>query len=133
MLKSLLPFFRLGLGGKLGSGRQMISWISLDDVLGSFYHILTQETLSGPVNIVSPCPISQEFFAKTLARVLSKPCFFSIPSFLLMGEKAKELVLSSVEVVPLKLQESGYVFLYPQIEEALFEMKSQGALEKKLF
>jgi len=121
LLKSLLPLFRLGLGGKLGSGKQMISWASLDDVLGAFYHALTHEKLSGPVNIVSPFPVSQEFFAKTLAKVLSKPCFFSVPSFFFLGEKAKELVLSSVEVFPSSLEESGYLFLYPKIEDALIK------------
>ncbi len=118
MLKKILPIFQLGLGGKIGDGKQMISWISLEDVMDSFYHILTKDIVKGPVNIVSPFPVSQETFAKTLAKVLSKPCFFSIPRFLFLGEKAKELILSSIEVRPLRLEETGYAFLFPKLEDA---------------
>ena len=76
MLKKLLPIFRWGLGGKIGDGKQKISWVSLEDVLGAFYHILMEESLRGAVNIVSPFPVSQEYFAKALSKVLFKPCFF---------------------------------------------------------
>lgn len=119
MLKSLLPLFRLGLGGKMGSGKQMISWISLEDLVRSFYHILLKNEIQGPVNVVSPFPVSQEFFAKTLAHILSKPCFFTLPRFLFRGEKAKELIFSSIEARPVKLEQSGFCFLYPKLKEAL--------------
>jgi uncharacterized protein (TIGR01777 family) len=116
ILKALLPLFRLGLGAKIASGKQMISWVALEDVMGALLHILTDEALKGPVNIVSPHPVSQEVFAKSFAKALSKPCFFRIPRFLLQGEKAKELLLSSLAVVPSKLQLSGYCFFYPTLE-----------------
>ncbi len=112
ILKALRPLFQLGLGGKIASGKQMISWVALEDVTGALLHILMDQTLKGPVNIVSPNPVSQEVFAKAFAKALSKPCFFRIPRFLLWGEKAKDLLLSSLAVVPSKLQNSGYCFSY---------------------
>lgn len=115
VLKALLPMFRLGFGAKIASGKQMISWVSLEDAMGALLHILMDETLFGPVNIVSPNPISQEVFAKALAKALKKPCFLTVPGFLLRGEKAKELLLSSLAVVPSKLQLSGYCFSYPTL------------------
>ena len=119
MLKALLPLFQLGLGGKLGDGRQWMSWIALEDVIGAFYHILLTDSLRGPVNLVSPNPVSQAVFAKTLARILSRPCFFSIPRFLLFGEKAKELLLSSSYAASDLLLKTGYVFLYSNLLDVL--------------
>ncbi len=119
ILKSLLPLFRFGLGARLGSGKQIMSWISLEDVIGAFYHILRSKDARGPINIVSPFPVSQEVFAKTLAQVLSKPCFFSIPKSLFPGEKARELLFDSKEVIPMKLEISRFTFLLPKLEQAL--------------
>ena len=116
ILKALLPIFRLGLGGKIASGKQKISWVALEDVMGALLYILMEDTLRGPVNVVAPCPVSQEVFAKAFAKALSKPCFFSIPRFLLRGEKAKELLLSSLAATPSKLQRSGYCFTYPTLD-----------------
>lgn len=119
MLKALHPLFLLGLGAKLGNGKQIISWVALDDAISAIAHILKNKSLQGPVNIVSPLPVSQEFFAKTFAEVLSKPCFLSIPRCLIRGEKAKELFFSSIEALPFQLKQSGFSFAFPSLKEAL--------------
>lgn len=119
--KMLVPF-RLGLGGVVGSGKQYMSWISIDDHIGIILHIINTESLSGPVNAVSPNPVTNQRFTKTLGRVLKRPTLFPLPAFLarlILGEMADALLLSSTRVVPVALQESGYSFLYPQLEPAL--------------
>ncbi|HET6371526.1 MAG TPA: TIGR01777 family oxidoreductase [Nitrospiria bacterium] len=121
LAKMLLPF-RLGLGGKIGSGGQYMSWVSIDDVVGVIQHAIKTETLSGPVNVVAPEPVTNEDFTKTLGRVLGRPTFFPIPAFaarLAFGEMADELLLASTRVEPLKLQKSGYPFRHPRLEGAL--------------
>ncbi len=122
MLKKMLPLFHLGLGGKLGSGRQKISWIGIDDLLGGIYHILMIEELSGPVNLVAPNPVSQAEFTKMLAKQLHRPAFFHLPASLLkvaFGEMGEEVFLSSARVIPEKLIQTGYVFRYPNLQTAL--------------
>lgn len=109
-LKVMRSLFLWGLGGKMGSGQQFMSWISLEDLVRALYHIIEKEELRGAVNMVSPYPIRQEAFAKTLAKALRRPCFFSIPKGLLLGAKAKELILPSLEVYPVKLQRTGFTF-----------------------
>ncbi len=118
-LKVMRSLFLLGLGGKMGGGQQFMSWITLDDLVRALYHIIEKEELIGSVNMVSLEPCRQEVFAKTLAKVLHRPCFFSIPKWLLLGEKAKELILPSLEVYPIKLQKSGFIFQYTNLLEAL--------------
>lgn len=119
LLSEMLPLFRLGLGGKIGKGDQMMPWVSLEDVVGAFYHLLQREEIVGAVNIVSPGPVSQALFAKKLGNRLHRPCFATIPSWCLLGEKARELLLSSACVLPKKLIETGYVFSDPTLDSVL--------------
>ena len=121
-LGQMLPPFRRGLGGVLGSGAQYMSWIALDDVVGAISHVLTTESLCGPVNLVAPEPASNRDFTKTLGRVLRRPTRFAVPAFgarLLFGEMADALLLASTRVEPGKLKASGYTFRYPTLEGAL--------------
>ena len=120
-LKRMLPVFKLGLGGKLGSGRQMMSWVTLDDVVNAADFILQAEALEGPVNVASPHPVSNEALSKALGRVLRRPAFARVPEFVLrtaMGESA-DLLLGSVRVFPRRLEEAGFRFRTPDIESAL--------------
>ena len=122
MLERIMIPFRLGIGGKLGSGRQYMSWISLDDLLGAILHAVTTESLIGPVNAVTPYPISNLEFTRTLARLLGRPSFLSIPAFALrlaLGELADSMLLVSIRAEPARLLRAGYRFSYPTLEEAL--------------
>ncbi|TWU23080.1 Epimerase family protein [Novipirellula galeiformis] len=110
------------LGGKLGSGKQWWSWIALDDVLGAIYHCICRDEVSGPVNFVSPDPITNAGFAKTLGQVLNRPAMFPAPAFALrlaLGEMADALLLSSARVVPEVLKQSGYSFRFVELDAAL--------------
>lgn len=121
-LGQMLPPFRLGVGGVLGSGSQYMSWISLDDVVGAVSHVLATESLCGPVNFVAPGTVRNREFTKTLGRVLRRPTRLAVPAFaarLLFGEMAEALLLASTRVDPAKLQASGYSFRYPELEGAL--------------
>ena len=121
LAKMLLPF-RLGVGGKIGSGRQYMSWIGIDDVVGAIHYALTTDELHGPVNAVAPNPVTNLEFTKTLGRVLSRPTIFPMPAFaarLAFGEMADELLLASTRVKPARLQNSGYYFRHPRLEDAL--------------
>jgi uncharacterized protein (TIGR01777 family) len=120
LAKMLLPF-RLGLGGAYGDGRQWMSWIALEDVIGAFRHVLATETLRGPVNAVAPTAVTNAEFTRTLARVLRRPTLLPMPASalrLILGEMA-ELLLSSQRVTPTRLQGSGYTFRHPTLEGAL--------------
>lgn len=120
-LKKMLPPFRMGLGGKVGSGDQYYSWIAIDDVAGVIDQILKQETLEGPINIVSPNPVRNSEFTKALGKVLRRPTIFPIPAFAArkaFGEMADALLLASVRVHPEKLLSNNYIFRYPEIEGA---------------
>lgn len=117
----LLPF-RLGLGGKIGSGKQYISWISLDDLVGIIEYALTTESLRGVVNAVAPQAVTNLEFTKTLGRVLRRPTLFPMPAFaarLALGELADELLLASARVEPARIRAAGYQFRYPELEGAL--------------
>jgi uncharacterized protein (TIGR01777 family) len=119
--KMLFPF-RMGVGGKLGSGQQYISWIAIDDAVGAIEHALTNNTLRGPVNVVAPGAVTNHDFTKMLGRVLSRPTIFPVPTFaarLVFGEMADATLLSSQRVEPARLKESGYTFKYPELEGAL--------------
>lgn len=120
-LSRMLPPFRLGLGGRFGGGRQHVSWLSLTDVVRVFHHILVTDSLDGPVNVSTPMPVTNEEFAKTLGRVLSRPAILPVPAFglrLALGEMA-DMVLGSVRLDSSKLTGSGFEFRYPELEEAL--------------
>ena len=121
-LGQMLPPFRLGVGGVLGSGSQYMSWIALDDVVGAITHVLTTDSLHGPVNVVAPEAVRNREFTKTLGQVLRRPTRLSVPAFaarLLFGEMAEALLLASTRAEPAKLRASGYSFRYPQLEGAL--------------
>ncbi len=114
--------FSLGLGGVLGSGTQVMSWVALDDVLGALLHVATTESLSGPVNVVAPAPATNREFTKALGRVLGRWTIFPMPGFvarLAFGEMAGPLLLSGARVKPSRLQATGYTFRYPDLEGAL--------------
>lgn len=121
LTKMLLPF-KLGLGGKIGSGAQVMSWIALDDVVGVILHALKTGSLKGPVNTVAPQPVTNSEFTQTLGKVLHRPTIFPLPALvakLAFGEMADELLLSSARVDPTALKTSGYAFNYPELEGAL--------------
>jgi uncharacterized protein len=129
-LATMLPPFKLGAGGRTGSGRQFISWIAIDDVLGALEHALTAGALSGPVNTVSPRPVTNDEFTKTLGRVLRRPTFAAMPAFaarLVFGEMADALLLSSQRVEPKRLLASGYRFRYPDLEPTLRHLLDRRA------
>jgi uncharacterized protein (TIGR01777 family) len=121
-LRKMLPAFRLGLGGKLGDGRAYWSWIALDDLLEAILRALSDESLQGPMNVVSPGPATNAAFTATLGRVLRRPTIFSVPRFaveMLFGEMGREALLSSVRVRPAKLLEAGFRFRFAELETAL--------------
>jgi uncharacterized protein (TIGR01777 family) len=121
LAKMLLPF-RLGTGGKIGSGGQYMSWIAVDDAVGAIEHGLARDKVQGPINCVAPNPVTNLQFTKTLGRVLSRPTIIPMPAFaarLVFGEMADELLLSSTRVQPSKLLETGYNFRWPELEGAL--------------
>ncbi len=119
--KMWLPF-QLGLGGVLGSGKQMMSWIALDEMPWIFLFLINSQHISGPVNITSPHPVSNTDFTKTLGQVIKRPTIFPVPDFavkLLFGEMGEVLLLGGNYVVPKRLQEMGYKYVYPHLKEAL--------------
>ena len=121
-LAKMLPPFKMGVGGVVGSGNQYWSWITIDDLVGVINHCVTHEKLSGPVNATSPCPVTNYDFTKTLGTVLGRPTIFPMPAFaarIALGEMANDLLLASAKVLPNRLSESGYQFLYPSLEPAL--------------
>jgi len=121
-LAKMLPPFRLGLGGVLGSGRQYVSWIALDDVVGAIQHAIVTQTLQGPTNAVAPQAVTNQAFTKSLGNVLGRPTALPLPAFaarLMFGEMADEALLASARIQPTKLLASGYQFRYPELEDAL--------------
>jgi uncharacterized protein len=121
-LAKMLTPFKLGVGGVIGSGRQYMSWIGIDDVVGGIHHAITCEALNGPVNVVAPNPVTNRDFTKTLGRALRRPTVLPMPAFaarLALGEMADELLLASTRVVPQRLDETGYKFRNPELEPAL--------------
>jgi len=119
-LGRILPLFRFGLGGKLGSGKQWWSWITLHDEVKAIIHCLTAD-ISGPVNLTAPNPVTNQEFTGTLARALHRPALFPVPGFLLKivigGFSAG--ILGSAKVIPKALQDSGFLFDYPHLTDAL--------------
>jgi uncharacterized protein (TIGR01777 family) len=121
-LAKMLTPFRLGLGGVVGTGKQYMSWIALDDVLGAIHHALRTETLQGPVNVVAPSAVTNQAFTTTLGKVLRRPTRLPLPAFtvrLMFGEMGDALLLASTRVAPVRLMASGYTFQYPALEQAL--------------
>jgi uncharacterized protein len=121
-LPKMLPAFRMGMGGRIGDGRQWWSWVHIADVIGALLHALDAENLRGPVNVVAPTPVTNAEFTKTLASVLHRPAVFPMPRFaarLAFGEMADGLLLASQRVQPGKLLASHYSFRYSRLEVAL--------------
>ncbi|AOP35322.1 epimerase [Leptospira tipperaryensis] len=123
-LKSMLPSFKLGLGGMIGSGEQILSWIHLEDLINSILYIIRDPNLSGIINLVAPNPVSNRIFSETLAKCLSRPSFFRVPATLLYGlfGEGADVILKGQKVIPERLQKSGFSFSYPNIEGALREL-----------
>ncbi len=129
-LHKMLTPFKLGAGGIMGSGKQYVSWVALDDVTGIVLHVLNTESLAGPVNAVAPNPVTNYEFTKTLGRVLKRPTAFPMPTpavKALFGEMGDALLLSSTRVEPARLQESGYTFRHPELEGALRHILGRAA------
>jgi uncharacterized protein len=121
-LPRMLPPFRLGLGGRVGEGKQYMSWIAIDDVVGAFSFALKSAALCGPVNVVAPNPVTNLEFTKTLGRVLGRPTLFPMPAFaarLAFGEMADALLLGSARLEPAKLLATGFKFRFTELEPAL--------------
>lgn len=125
-LAKMLTPFKLGLGGRLGSGRQWWSWIHVGDIVGAIHHSIETESLSGPVNLVAPNPVLNSEFTRILATVLRRPAFFPVPEpalHIAFGRMAaEELLLSSQRVKPGKLEASGYAFRFPALRGALEDL-----------
>ncbi|MDW8293721.1 MAG: DUF1731 domain-containing protein, partial [Anaerolineae bacterium] len=120
-LERMLTPFKLGVGGPIGSGRQWLSWIHLDDVVGAAAFLMNREDLAGAFNFTAPNPVTMTEFAKTLGRVLLRPAIFRAPAFalrLMLGEAA-DFLLQGSRALPKRLQEAGYEFQYPTLEPAL--------------
>jgi hypothetical protein len=133
-LSRMLQPFRLGLGGTIGTGQQFMSWITIDDVIAIIDYIIINDSLQGPLNIVSPQPVTNADFTHTLGAVLNRPTICHVPALLaklLLGEMASEAILASTRVSPQKLIASGYTFLYPELEGALRHLlKAPAAIDK---
>lgn len=122
LLKKMIIPFKLGLGGIIGSGKQYMSWIDIEDVVSIILYAIQNESFQGPVNAVSPEPVTNEKFTKTLGKILHRPTFLNVPAFvarLVLGEMADELLLSSVRAAPQRLLDAGFSFQYPNLESAL--------------
>lgn len=127
MEKMLLPF-KLGLGGKMGSGEQMVSWIHIDDLLRAIEHLITHETLSGIFNFTAPQPLSNAEQTRVMGDVLHRPTLFGVPEFavkLIFGEGAS-VMLDSKNVLPNRLLETGFTFAYPDFRSAFKEIASKS-------
>jgi len=125
LAKQLLPF-KMGLGGRLGSGRQYVPWISLADEVGAILFCLTQDALSGPVNLTAPEPVTNAEFTKTLGRLLHRPTLVPTPTPALKAmfgeDMVREMLLGGTRAVPAKLQEHGFRWLHPTLEVALSDI-----------
>ena len=127
LLAKTTPLFKLGLGGKLGDGRQYMPWIHRADIVGILLFLLEREDLSGAFNAAAPNPVSNAEFTRQLGRALKRPAVLPAPSLalrLILGERA-QLLLTGAKMLPMRLQEAGYEFRYRHLEQAL------GALFKK--
>jgi len=124
-LSKMLPAFKLGLGGSMGNGRQWMSWIHIDDLVGIILHVINNKNIKGAINGTAPNPVTNKEFSSTLARVLNRPAFLTMPAFMLklmLGEMAQELLLSGQHVIPKKILDAGYNFQYAELEGALQEV-----------
>jgi uncharacterized protein (TIGR01777 family) len=121
-LKKMLPLFTLGLGGRLGSGRQWMSWISLADAVAAILFALDTAALAGAVNLTAPLPVTNAEFTRSLATAIHRPAILAAPAFALrmvLGEVANEALLASARVVPSRLTSGGFKFMHSTVGEAL--------------
>jgi uncharacterized protein (TIGR01777 family) len=121
-LRKMLPAFRCGLGGRLGSGDQWMSWIGIDDTVRAIEHALTSPSLAGPINLTAPHPVTNRDFTAALARALRRPAILAVPAAVLrgaMGEMADATLLVSQRALPAKLQSAGFQFQHPELAAAL--------------
>ncbi len=123
-LEKMLTPFKLGVGGVVGSGKQWMSWIAIEDLVGLIVFALENDSVDGPLNATAPNPVTNETFTKTLGRVLHRPTFIPVPEFaikLLFGEMGETLLLQGNRVIPKKALDAGYEFRFPELEEAIRE------------
>ena len=121
-LSKMIPPFKMGLGGKIGSGNQWMSWIHIDDLVGIICFCMQHDNLKGGVNGTSPFPVVNTVFTKALGKILHRPTFIPMPQILvkvLLGQMGEELLLAGKKILPTKVLESGYKFQYPHLEDAL--------------
>jgi hypothetical protein len=130
-LKQMLLPFKLGLGGRIGSGKQWWSWISIDDEVGAILHLLDRGTAGGPVNLTAPNPVTNIEFTRTLNGVLRRPTLLPTPTFALKamfgGEAVEQMFLGGQRVMPARLQADGYAFRHPELEGALRQLLHKAA------
>jgi uncharacterized protein len=129
-LAKMLPAFRLGVAGRLGSGRQWWSWVSLADAARAFVYALENDRLYGALNLATPCPVTNAEFTRTLARVLGRPALLAVPAWTLRlaaGEMAEEMLLASQRVMPKRLLEAGFNFEDSELEPALRRLLERPA------
>jgi hypothetical protein len=128
-LQRMLPVFNKGIGGRLGSGRQIVSWIALPEIPYIMQHVIESEGLGGPVNFVAPQPVSNKEFTDAVGRAINRPTALGAPAFALKlayGQMAEETLLSGARVVPRKLLDSGYQFKYPELGPALKQILTES-------
>jgi len=121
-LATMMTPFKFGVGGVIGDGKQWMSWISLDDVVGIINHVLEHDNVRGAVNTTAPNPVTNEEFTKTLGSVLYRPTFLPLPEFavhMVFGEMGDALLLDSTRVIPKRMKDAGYEFKYPELKAAL--------------
>jgi uncharacterized protein (TIGR01777 family) len=124
-LPRLLQLYRLGLGGRLGNGRQWMSWVSLEDAVAAIRFAIAEPQLSGAFNTTAPHPVTNAEFTYTLGRILHRPTFFHVPSLVLraaLGEMAQDTLLASTRAVPERLAAAGFLFTHERLEQAVSEM-----------
>ena len=129
ILRKILPPFRLGLGGKIGSGKQWMPWIHLDDEIGLIRQAMANDAVKGPLNLVAPEPVTNGEFVRTLGEALGRPTALTAPAFALrlaFGAMTDELLLASQRAMPVRTLESGYAFRHPLLREALGELVAKG-------
>jgi uncharacterized protein (TIGR01777 family) len=130
-LPKMLTPFKLGLGGRLGSGSQWMSWISIDDEVGAILHLLGEAAPAGPVNLTAPNPVTNADFTKALGRALGRPAVLPVPrlglKLLVGGEMAEEMLLAGQRALPTRLLDSGYTFTHPELADALAAVLARAA------
>ena len=130
VLPKMLRPFKIGVGGKLGSGSQWMSWVAIEDEVGAIVHLLGDDAPAGPVNLTAPNPVTNGDFTKALGKALGRPTVLPVPKFglktLLGPEMAEELLLASQRALPTRLLDSGYTFKHPDLTETLQAALSKG-------